>query len=404
MAGPVRSALAAAVAFVSLSGCIVAPRPNPGDSTLATDSAAIGDGPAAHPPAPGKTASNAGGAPAGGAGKPYLFTSILNGQFNEYGIDPGTGELSPEPSRAFGTDNVVATTGSSSARRIYAVSGGRLSGFAVGSSGDLTPIDGTVDGVGPSVGVIHPSGRWMWMIDGEGTVTTVALAVNGTPTVTGRTDTGTKPLGVGSCVVDASGTRLVVVQTNKAAPPPTVANVFATVVSVFAIDPATGALSARHDLTVGGEARAAVHPSLEVVYLVGANDQQVNAYAIGASGELTLINSETTGQTGFPWPFTGIVHPSGRFLYVSNEGENLLDRLELDPTTGALGAITHAPGPPQGFDLVLDPSGKWLYVDSGDEGQIYGYGIDERGTATPIKDLAPLAHGYTLHDALVWTN
>lgn len=55
------------------------------------------------------------------------------------------------------------------------------------------------------------------------------------------------------------------------------------------------------------------------------------------------------------------VHPSGRFLYASVRGRDLIAVFRLDPESGAPRAVQHVPSggrTPRHF--ALDPSGRWL--------------------------------------------
>ena len=56
------------------------------------------------------------------------------------------------------------------------------------------------------------------------------------------------------------------------------------------------------------------------------------------------------------------LHPSNRFLYVSNRGHDSLAGFRIDKTTGELTSLGHTPTEktPRSFDI--DPSGKFLYA------------------------------------------
>jgi 6-phosphogluconolactonase len=56
-----------------------------------------------------------------------------------------------------------------------------------------------------------------------------------------------------------------------------------------------------------------------------------------------------------------VVHPSGKFVYVSNRGHDTIAVFQCDPATGKLTRIenVHVEGKtPRNFNL--DPSGQWL--------------------------------------------
>lgn len=79
------------------------------------------------------------------------------------------------------------------------------------------------------------------------------------------------------------------------------------------------------------------------------------------------------------------VHPSGKFLYVSNRGHDSLAIFAIDPATGGLTAIGHQPTvgkTPRNFGI--DPSGRFLLAANQDSGNVVVFRIDETtGLLTP---------------------
>jgi len=86
-----------------------------------------------------------------------------------------------------------------------------------------------------------------------------------------------------------------------------------------------------------------------------------------------------------------VVHPSGKFLYVSNEGLGLVLGFSIDGN----GNLTPVPGSPfysGGFNptfMAMDPAGKFLYVTNGSAtfpyANVAGFTVDAKGGAlTPI--------------------
>jgi 6-phosphogluconolactonase len=71
------------------------------------------------------------------------------------------------------------------------------------------------------------------------------------------------------------------------------------------------------------------------------------------------------------------LHPSNRFLYVSNRGHDSLACFEIDKHTGRLTALGQTPTEktPRSFDL--DPSGKFLFAAGEASGRVAGYSVDE---------------------------
>jgi len=108
------------------------------------------------------------------------------------------------------------------------------------------------------------------------------------------------------------------------------------------------------------------------------------------TGVLTLINSI---QYVLPVSLSNVlVHPTGRFLYVSDDGGNSVQAFTID-ASGTLTAIAGSPFStgPSGINpqsMATDPEGRFLYVANfygGEGGSISAFGIDANsGVLTPI--------------------
>ncbi len=72
------------------------------------------------------------------------------------------------------------------------------------------------------------------------------------------------------------------------------------------------------------------------------------------------------------------IHPTGKFLYVSNRGHDSIARFQVDDRSGELMAIGQTPTEktPRSFDL--DPDGKFLYVCGEATDRLVVYRIDQK--------------------------
>jgi len=145
-----------------------------------------------------------------------------------------------------------------------------------------------------------------------------------------------------------------------------------------------------------GPSDIAVHPSGKYAYAItfyypvgGMQLRSVAQYTIAADGTLAPISPGAVAITGSNPQFIAI-HPSGNFLYVS-DGSGVVDQYTIDPTTGALSAMTPATVPfpfstagHTAFAITVHPSGKWVYVTD-----YYG-GIAEYTIDATSGALAPL--------------
>jgi 6-phosphogluconolactonase len=107
-----------------------------------------------------------------------------------------------------------------------------------------------------------------------------------------------------------------------------------------------------------------------------------------ASGKLQPIQTITT----LPKDFTGRnddaeirVHPTGKFLYASNRGDDSIAIYAIDQTKGTLTqvAITHTGGKePRSFEI--DPTGKLLFAANQKSDNIVVFRVDAKtGQLTP---------------------
>jgi 6-phosphogluconolactonase len=79
------------------------------------------------------------------------------------------------------------------------------------------------------------------------------------------------------------------------------------------------------------------------------------------------------------------VHPSGKFLYVSNRGHDSIAMFSIDQETGGLTAIGHQPtGGKTPRNFGIDPSGNFLLAANQDSGTVVVFRIDPAtGKLTP---------------------
>ena len=110
----------------------------------------------------------------------------------------------------------------------------------------------------------------------------------------------------------------------------------------------------------------------------------------GAKGTLTQIQTIGTlpqGTESSPKFSTAEVqvHPSGKFLYVSNRGHDTIATFTIDPATGKLTATGHVPsGGKTPRNFRIDPTGTWLLAAHQDSNNVVEFKIDpQTGALTP---------------------
>lgn len=82
-------------------------------------------------------------------------------------------------------------------------------------------------------------------------------------------------------------------------------------------------------------AEIAVHPSGKWVWASNRGDNNLAAFAIGASGTVTAAGHTPTGGMT---PRAFAIDPSGGWLFAANQGSSSVTTFRIDPTTGALSA------------------------------------------------------------------
>jgi 6-phosphogluconolactonase len=173
------------------------------------------------------------------------------------------------------------------------------------------------------------------------------------------------------------------------------------VIFQFTFDPARGRLTpnapARLTTPRGtGPRHLVFHPSLPIAYVANEQGGSVTACALDQKrGTLRPLKTVPT----LPKDFRGAnacaeirVHPSGRFLYVSNCGHDSIACFALD-RDGKVSALGQEPTEktPRSFDL--DPAGKYLFAAGESSGRLAAYRID--GESGRLKRLATCAAGKT---------
>jgi 6-phosphogluconolactonase len=164
-------------------------------------------------------------------------------------------------------------------------------------------------------------------------------------------------------------------------------------VKVFRIDPKAGLVEEEEaDITTppgSGPRHISVAPDGDAAYVCGELDSTVNVVKGGK-----VVQSLST----LPTPVKGnstaecILHPNGKFVYVSNRGHNSIAvfKVKEDRTLVAAGHITGDIKIPRNFNI--EPGGKWMLIASQDGGKVGVWELDpatglgkETGNTIPVS-------------------
>ncbi|ADB63238.1 6-phosphogluconolactonase (plasmid) [Haloterrigena turkmenica DSM 5511] len=141
-----------------------------------------------------------------------------------------------------------------------------------------------------------------------------------------------------------------------------------------------------------GPRHIAFHPTEPYCYVVDELESTVTAYERDAeSGELAAIDRTTTLPAAFDGtnePADVHVHPSGRWVYVSNRGHDSVAVFAVDAATGRLELLAHEPTRGETpRDIALAPDGEVLLACNQHGDAVVSFAIDETGRLEKIAAL-----------------
>lgn len=188
------------------------------------------------------------------------------------------------------------------------------------------------------------------------------------------------------------------------------ANVSSHTISVYSINPLTGALTAvgtPTDSESTGTNGLFFHPSGQFLYATNQSGNSITGFNVASDGTLAVMAGSPFATTGASSINGVVVSADGQFLYAASMGGNGgVAGFTIDQTTGALTLI---PGSPfrntlggdttnPGDGISIHPNGHWLYMGLVGIRKIAGWTIDQTtGVLTGIE--APILNndttGYT---------
>jgi 6-phosphogluconolactonase len=162
----------------------------------------------------------------------------------------------------------------------------------------------------------------------------------------------------------------------------------------FRLDATTGMLTAVDKAPGGkalGKAKAgprhlAFHPKLDMAFSSDEEGSSITAYRFDAKTGLTPVQTLSTLPDGFTGKNTTAevkVHPSGKFVWVSNRGHDSLAGFAIDET-GKLSPRRQTPTEktPRSFDI--DPDGRFVLGAGEGSGKLVIYRVGDDGALTRV--------------------
>ena len=302
--------------------------------------------------------------------------------------------------------------------------------------------------INPSFLAIHPSGKYLYAVNevsegpgrGNGAVTALTINADGTLTkINHQASEGGAPC---HCNVDATGTNLLIAnygggnvavypisedgslkpvscniqhegssvdKSRQGAPHAHSINISSDNKFAYAADLGLDKImiykldAEAHTLTPasqpaalvtpgGGPRHFAIHPSSKFAYTNNEITMVVTGFSRNLEdGSLKAIQEISTIPAGFDGRKSTaecLVHPSGKFLYVSNRGHETITAYTIDQETGLLTYVENEPtGGKEPRNFFIDPSGKWLLAENQNSDTVYVFSIDQQtGALKPTGD------------------
>lgn len=184
------------------------------------------------------------------------------------------------------------------------------------------------------------------------------------------------------------------------------ANVGSNTVSVYAINPLTGVLTAVGTPTATGSIEPNglyFHPSGNYLYVSNYNGNSITVFQVASDGTLTAITGSPFATIGATKINGLIVSADGKYLYAASGGGNGgVVAFTIDSSTGSLTTIAGSPfrntlgadTTNPGDGITIHPNSRWLYMGLFGIRKMAAWSIDSTtGVLTPIE--APVLNNST---------
>jgi 6-phosphogluconolactonase len=163
--------------------------------------------------------------------------------------------------------------------------------------------------------------------------------------------------------------------------------------------PLSDAGKAKGGTAKSGPRHLAFHPSGKFAFTSDETGSSITSYRFDAKTGLSPVETLSTLPDDFTKPNTTAevkVHPSGKFVWVSNRGHDSLAGFAFDADSGKLSARGQTPTEKTPRSFEIEPDGRFLFAAGEGTGKLAAYAIDRASGA--------LAHvkTYDVGKSLTW--
>lgn len=171
----------------------------------------------------------------------------------------------------------------------------------------------------------------------------------------------------------------------------------------FRFDANSGKLTAMSKAPGGadkaGPRHLAIHPNGKFAFSSDESGSSITLYSLNQQNGLKPLQTLSTLPKDYSERNSTAdvkVHPSGKFVWVSNRGHDSLAGFAFDESAGKLQSLGQTPTEktPRSFDI--DPSGRFVFAGGEGSGKLASYRVEAKtGKLTPF-------HAYEVGKSLSW--
>ncbi len=166
---------------------------------------------------------------------------------------------------------------------------------------------------------------------------------------------------------------------------------------VYTFDAAKGTLGTNPQIVKASPGAGPRHLAFSAdgrfLYVINELQSSVAAYSYdatsGALHEMQIISALSKGFRGENTAAEIEIHPSGKFLFASNRGDDSIAVFATESRTGTLTYVERVPtGGKAPRNFAIDPTGSWLLVANQDSDNIVVFRMDQKtGHLKPTGDV-----------------